>query len=205
MFKVYVVDDHPMVTEGLEKAIVNSGLCSSCRGFLSAEELLAAAKADLPDVVISDISLPRMNGLEMAGRLKELYPSVRVVFLTMHQEMWRIQEIINLKASGLVFKTCPTIEIVNALHALSKGRTYFCAEAKDLIVQHSTQDKGVSLTPRERQVLELINKGFTSKQIAEALYLSENTIEAYRKTMFQKLNVNNATGLLAKAADLGFI
>lgn len=205
MVNIFLVDDHPMVTEGVEKVINRSGIDCNLTIFHSAEDLLNATKHIQPDMVISDISLPKMNGIEMAKLLKQTFPSIRILFLTMHQQNWRISEMLKLKANGIVFKTCPAAELQNAIVEIAKGGTYFSPQAKELIVNLSLNSYSVSLTTREKDVLKLVAKGLKTCEIAETLYLSENTVEGYRKVLFQKLEVNNATKLLAKAADLGLI
>lgn len=205
MISIFLVDDHPMVTEGVENIIARSGVKCKLKVFHSAEDLLAATKSVQPDMVISDISLPKMDGIEMAKLLKQDSPSIRILFLTMHQQNWRINEMLKLKANGIVFKTCPAVELQNAIVEVAKGGTYFSPQAKELIVSVSLNSNSISLTTREKDVLKLIAKGLKTFEIAETLCLSENTVEGYRKVLFQKLEVNNATKLLSKAVDLGII
>ena len=205
MVSIFLVDDHPMVTEGIERTITRLGIECALRIFHSAEDLLLASQTEQPDMVISDISLPKMDGIEMAKLLKQNSPSIRILFLTMHQQNWRISEMLKLKANGIVFKTCPATELQNAIVKIAKGGTYFSAEAKELIVNLSVNNNSISLTTREKDVLNLVAKGLKTFEIAETLCLSENTVEGYRKVLFQKFEVNNATKLLSKAADLGLI
>ncbi len=205
MFNIFLVDDHPMVTEGVEKIIARSGVKCKLKVFHSAEDLLLAAHTEQPNMVISDISLPKMDGLEMAQLIKQRIPTVSLLFLTMHQQTWRINEMLKLKANGIIFKTCPASELQKAIVEIANGGTYFSAEAKELIVNLSINKNDISVTTREKDVLKLISKGMKTCEIADTLCLSENTIESYRRVLFQKFDVNNATKLIAKATDLGLI
>jgi len=204
MFKIFLVDDHPMVTKGLERTITESCLKCTCTSFSSAEELLCAIEKQTPHLVISDVSLPGMNGVEMARILKSRFPDVKILFITMHQQIWRVKEIAKLKANGLVFKTSSPSEIVDAVSSILKGEVYYCNEAREMLLNSAIDGNEIVITQREKKVLELICRGFTSLKISQELFISENTVESYRRSLFQKFNVKNATSLVAKANELGY-
>jgi len=205
MYKIFLVDDHPMVTQGLERTITDSCLKCTCRSFVSAEELLRGAEKQIPHLIITDIGLPGMDGVEMARIIKSKFPEVKILFITMHQQAWRVKEIAKLKANGLVFKTSSPSEIVDAVNSILKGEAYYCCGAKEMLIKSALDGDEITLTLREKKVLELICQGLKSIKIAEILFISENTVESYRRSLFQKFQVKNATSLVAKATTLGFV
>ncbi|HPE19442.1 MAG TPA: response regulator transcription factor [Tenuifilaceae bacterium] len=204
MQKIFLVDDHPMVTQGLERTISESCVKCSCKSFGSAEELLDAIETNTPQLIISDISLPGMDGIELAKIVKKKLPEVKILFLTMHQQVWRIKEISKQKANGLIFKTSPPSEIIDAVNAVLKGEVYYCNDAKEILLNSAIDTNDITLTQREKIVLDLIYRGYTSQKIAQELFISENTVESYRRSLFQKFDVKNATSLVAKANELGY-
>ncbi len=204
MFKIFLVDDHPMVTQGLERTITESCVKCTCKSFGSAEELIDAIETNIPQLIISDISLPGMDGIELAKMVKEKLPEVKILFLTMHQQVWRIKEISKLKINGLVFKTSPPSEIIDAVNSILKGEVYYCNDAKEILLNSAVGTNDITLTQREKIVLNLIYRGYTSQKIAQELFISENTVESYRRSLFQKFDVKNATSLVAKANELGY-
>lgn len=205
MLTIYIVDDHPMVTEGIEKTLARQNIECHMKAFHNAEDLLAAAQKQMPDMVISDITLPKMDGIEMVHELKNNYPRIKVLFFTMHQQAWRMNEMLKLNPNGVIFKTCPSPEFVRAVLEVAAGRTFFSNEAKNVIVNTTISNSVIKLSRREKEILNLIYQGFTTKEIACALFISTNTIESHRKGLFAKLDVKNSSSLIARAIDLGLI
>jgi DNA-binding NarL/FixJ family response regulator len=205
MFTIYLVDQQPIVTLGLQKLISESRANCICHSFSTSQAFLKATKNSSPDIVISDASFTDGCGIELMQTLKSTHPQVWVLFFTMHAQSWRVREIIKAKASGIVHKTSPVIEISHALSNISKGKTYYCPKIKDIIINLSSETENIFLTHRERQVLKLIAKGYISSQIASELCISENTVETHRRNLFQKFHIKNCTNLLSKAFDLGYI
>ncbi len=205
MLTIFIVDDHPMVTEGIEKTLARLHIECQLKTFHNAEDLLAAAQKQMPDMVISDITLPKMDGIEMVQELKNNYPRIKVLFFTMHQQAWRMNEMIRLNPYGVVFKTCPSSEFVRAVLEVVAGRTFFSSEAKNVLVTSTISKTTINLSRREKEVLNLIYQGLTTKEIACALFVSTNTIESHRKGLFAKLDVKNSSSLIARAIDLGMI
>lgn len=205
MYSVYLVDQQPIVTLGLQKIISESRFTCTCHSFNSSQAFLKATKNISPDIVISDACFADGCGIELMQTIKNFHHQVKVLFYTMHAQSWRVREIIKSKANGIVHKTSPVIEISHALSNISKGKTYYCSKIKDIIINLSTETENIYLTHRERQVLKLIARGHISSQIAAELCISENTVETHRRNLFQKFHVKNSTNLLSKAFDLGYI
>jgi len=113
-------------------------------------------------------------------------------------------EITRVKANGLVFKTSPPSEVVDAVSSILKGEVYYSNGAKEILAKSSIEGSEAILTQREKVVLKLICSGFTSQKIAQELFISENTVESYRRSLFQKFGVKNATSLIVKATEMGY-
>lgn len=205
MYSVYLVDQQPIVTLGLQKLISESRFTCTCHPFNSSQAFLKATNKSSPDIVITDACFTDGCGIEIMQTLKVTHPQVEVLFYTLHAQSWRIKEIIKAKASGIVHKASPVIEISHALSNISKGKTYYCPKIKDIIINISSETENIFITHRERQILKLIAKGYSSSQIAGELCISESTVETHRRNLFQKFHVKNATNLLSKAFDLGYI
>ncbi|HKE28004.1 MAG TPA: response regulator transcription factor [Bryobacteraceae bacterium] len=211
-FNVVLVDDHKLVRDGV-KTILERGAEFKVVG--EAEDGAAAVqlcKKTTPDLVLMDIGLPGMNGIEATTELLRHCPEVKVVILSMYDDENSVVSAIRSGARAFVLKKASSTELMDALRAVARGGSYLSSQVSDRLLQRiqrgdlETRDRTPleSLSPRELQVLRLVAEGKTSKDIAVMLDLGLQTVRSYRKTMMKKLGVSNVAGLtqLALAAGL---
>lgn len=174
-------------------------------------EVLQHVEEHKPQVVVLDISMPRMGGLETLERLRTSYPNVKVVLLSVHADAPFIQSAIALGADGYVLKNGRAAEIVTAIRAVTKGGSYFSPMvAREIVEQLRTpqarsHDPFSVLSTREREVLNLIAEGMSAKEVATELEISTKTVEAHRTSLMRKLGVRKATELVRYALRHGLI
>jgi len=208
---VVLVDDHKLVRDGV-KTILERGAEFKVVG--EAEDGAAAVqlcKKIAPDLVLMDIGLPGMNGIEATNELLRHCPEVKVVILSMYDDENSVVSAIRSGARAFVLKKASSTELLDALRTVARGGSYLSSQVSDRLLQriqrgdldtreHSPLD---SLSPRELQVLRLVAQGKTSKDIAVMLDLGLQTVRSYRKTMMKKLGVSNVAGLTQLALAAG--
>lgn len=206
MIKVYVVDDHAVVVEGIcsllqkEKNMEVSGYA------INAENCLQYFKHHTADVVLMDISLPDMNGIDLCRLIKKNYPGIHVLALSTFNQGTYIRKMMESGASGYLLKNAGRREIVEAIQQVHQGQTYFSFDAGQAFKSvKEQQDAQPSLTKREKEVLANIAAGLTNAQIADQLFISIDTVETHRKNLHAKLNVRNTAMLIKYAMEKGLI
>lgn len=198
MIQVILVEDHSLVTEGIKTMIGEAeGIVCACN-FTNGNDLLHKLKTFLPDVIIMDINLPDTNGIELCKEVKDKYPAVQVVALSINNQPGIIRKIMDNGASGYVLKDAARQEIIEAIKTVAKGKEYFSRSAVQLL-RKPVKPGLPSLTRREREILEKIADGLTNPQIAELLFLDVSTINSHRKNMIAKYNVQNTAALIKLA------
>ena len=211
-FSVFLVDDHKLVRDGI-KTILERG--DDFRVVGEAEngaDAVALCEKAAPELVLMDIGLPGMNGIETTTEMLRRCPGVKVIILSMYDDENSVVGAIRSGARAFVLKKASSSELLDALRAVARGGTYLSAQVSDRLLTRiqrgdlATRDRSPleALSPRELQVLRLVAEGKTSKDIAVLLNLGLQTVRSYRKTMMKKLGVNNVAGLtqLALAAGL---
>ncbi|MGE0587436.1 MAG: response regulator [Cyclobacteriaceae bacterium] len=207
MIKVVIADDHAMFREGIvsllstEKNIALVGEAGSGR------EVLELMETNLPDVVLLDIEMPGMDGLETARKLKKQFPSVKILALTMHNRSAFIKNMMKAGASGYVLKNSGKSELLRAIEMVYDGKIYYSDQAIKTVMQTigAKESDNTQLSSREIQIVKLIANQLTSTEIAERLHLSSKTVETHRKNIYLKLGVHNAAGLVKLAMKKGWI
>jgi len=204
--RVLLADDHRMVAEGLKGLLVEEfevvGIVEDGRA------LVAAARKLRPDVIVSDISMPQMNGLDALAHLKRDNPAVRVVFLTMHRDAAYARRALEAGASGFVLKHSAPAELVLAVRAALQGRTFIAPELAAEVFRTAKEkdaDPLAALTPRQREILQLLAEGKSAKVIAAALGLSARTVEFHKYTLMDALGMENSAELIRFAIKHGLI
>lgn len=200
MIKVFITDDHYMVVEGIRsllqperdiELIGSASNVASCKAFLANK---------LPDVLLLDINLPDGNGIDLCLELKDKYPALFILGLSTFNQESFIRKMIDNGASGYILKNATRQEITHAIHTAASGKTYLAFDAaKTLSAGKNTPTGQWVIGRREKEVLELITKGFTSNEIAQKLDISINTVETYRKSLLSKLNARNTADLIRLA------
>ena len=206
---VLLVDDHALILQGI-KFIVDgmSGVGEVCTAS-SAAEAIALIKEKSFCVCLLDIELPDLSGFELLEIIRDRCPDSRIIVNTMHEETWVVKRLLQIGVDGVILKSADTDEIKNALGCVLKGEKYFCNGFKKirkrLRFSIDTPDYQSLLTNREIDVLKAIASGMQTKEIAERLHVSVNTVETHRKSLFMKFEVRNAVELVLKAINNGII
>ncbi|KGM57599.1 LuxR family transcriptional regulator [Lysobacter arseniciresistens ZS79] len=209
--RVLIADDHTLVRESLVGVLQADGEVVVVGQAADGPGLLALAAVARPDVVITDISMPGLNGIEVVRRLHEQLPEARVLVLTMHQEDEYVLQAVRSGASGYLVKDSPTTDLIAAVHALAEGRSYFGAQASRALAaqlqdpQRRVEDPYGRLTAREREVFHLIAEGLTTKEIARRLDISPKTGENHRARVLAKLEMRNTAELVRYALRRGLL
>ena len=206
--RVLLADDHRILAEGLKSLLEED---FELAGIVEDGRALVKAARDLrPDVIVADISMPLLNGLDALAELKEHDPQVRIVFLTMHRNVAYARRAFELGAAGFVLKHSASAELVMAVHAALEGRTFITPDlAADLMRTAKngsprTADPEV-LTARQREVLQLLAEGKAAKEIAGVLGLSTRTVEDHKYRMMEALGIENSVELIHFAIKHGLV
>lgn len=199
--KILLVDDHAIVSDGLEAILKLVDGFEIVNKLTSGDFALAYLKQHEVDLVITDYSMPDMDGLTLVKKAKLIKPDIKIIVLSMHDEALMIREMLAAGVDGYVLKKYAQQEIVNAIETVHNGRKYFSNEVNKallsaLLPQEMSEN---SVTERELEVLKLLAQELTSKQIAEKLFISERTVETHRKNLMRKTGANNAIGLVRYA------
>jgi DNA-binding NarL/FixJ family response regulator len=205
---VLLADDHTLVAEGLKALLKDSfdlvGVVHDGRALLESAERLR------PDVIVTDISMPLLNGLDAVKQIRARHPETRVIILTMHRDTHLAASAFRAGVSGYLLKVSPGEELVKAIHEVAQGRSYVTTLlAKDLInllMDNTTpRDEESPLTPRQREVLQLIAEGRTMKEVAALLNISPRTAESHKYDIMQALSVETTAELVQCAMRMKLV
>ena len=207
--RVLIADDHRIVLDGLKNIIEPAfnlvGTVEDGRALVKAAEKLH------PDVIIVDISMPLLNGIEAVQQIKKVNADVKVIFLTMHQEAAYAKRAFEAGASGYVLKHSASAELITAVSEAIQGRTYITPLiAGDLLESYRNSDKKEpgsveKLTPRQREVMQLLAEGHSAKEIADILCISPRTVEFHKYKMMEELKITNSAELTQYAIKNGIV
>lgn len=208
--RVLIVDDHAIVRQGL-RALIESRTDMKVIGEAShGRDALKVARVQVPDVVVMDITMPELNGIEATRQLLKCLPDARVVGLSMHSERRLVVEMLRAGASAFVLKEYVFDELLNAIREVMSGRKYLSPKLIALIVDDYARKQlpddlpaESSLTPREREVLQLLAEGVPTKGIAGKLHVSAKTVETHRKNVMEKLHTHSVAELTKHAIREG--
>ncbi len=209
--RVLIADDHTMVRESLVKVLEAGGDVEVVAQAADGIEAVEKAELTRPDIVVTDLSMPRLGGLEVVRRLREKLPDTRVLVLTMHQEDEYVLQAVRAGASGYLVKDSASSELLAAVRSLHAGRGYFGPQAsKALAEQMQHPDRGGEdpygrLTTREREVFHLVAEGLTTKEVARKLDISVKTAENHRSRVLDKLDMRNSAELVRYALRKGLL
>jgi len=197
MINVVIVDDHKILTEGLQSLIAESAMATVVGVAHSAAECRLSLGFWKPEVLLLDVGLPDISGLDFCKEIKEQFPDTKVLALTTHNEYAVVRQMLNNGASGYLIKNAMADEVMAGIEAVAAGETFLCHEV-DLLMKRPAE-KNIWLSPRERELLRLISNGLTNTEIAAQIFLSPETIRGYRKNLLLKLGAKN-TAVLVKMA-----
>ena len=200
--RIVLVDDHPLVRDGLRAHLDAVPGLTVAGEAGNADDAIALAASLQPDLVLMDIGMQGMNGIALAGVFRARFPAIRVLMLSMHDNVEYVTQAVRAGASGYVLKDSPATEIVRAIGSVLAGNTYFSAGLGVRMIEASAMATPVErLTPRERDILDALAQGLSSKQIAQRNGLSVRTVETHRLNLKRKLNIEGQAELIKFAVE----
>lgn len=200
--RVLLVDDHAMMREGLSVLLTGAGM-EIVGSVGNGRDAVRVATATSPDVVVMDLSMPEMNGIEATREICTRIPATQVVFFSMHSNREHVYQALNAGATGYVLKDAASAELVNAVRAVCAGRRYVSPAIGPLSRPSGHRGPLDSLSARECQVLQLVVEGRTSAEIAQMINLSKTSVDTYRSRLMKKLGVSDVASLVKLAVQHG--
>lgn len=203
VIKVLLIDNHPLVLDGLKAVLETFGHIEVVGTANLAQAGLAIGRQTRPQVVLMDINMPKLSGIDAIELFRKELPETHIVMLSMHDSREYISSSVMHGASGYILKDVSTDEIITAIETVADGGKYFSSGVFDVLMERGTQDQLDPLTPRERDILSLIVAGRSNREIAEALGITSATAETHRKNLKKKLGIATTAGLVRYALDHG--
>lgn len=205
--KILIVDDHKIVREGLSSLIEENGGYEVVGQASNGRDAIKLARKINPDIVIMDVAMAEMNGIEATRQLTGLLPDIRVLALSMHSDSRYVKQMLEAGALGYLLKENAFEEIVTALHSLVAGKMYVSPQASGNMLQNLAQGRvdntDSPLTAREKETLQLITEGHSTAEIADRLFISVKTVESHRKKIMDKLDMHSIAELTKYAIREG--
>lgn len=212
MIRVVIADDHNLVRQGLRALLTQTGEIDVIGEASTGQEAIVQTEQLQPDVIVMDLSMPRMDGVQAAERILALDAPTQVVIVSMHADTTIVQQLLRRGVKGYLLKDAVTEELLLAVRSASQGKVYLSPTISSSVMtmlmspgQTEAESKADLLTPREREVLQLVAEGMTNGNIAETLSISIKTVEKHRANLMAKLEVNDLPSLMRVAIKLGLI
>lgn len=202
---VLIVDDHPMVLEGMKALLSNFNYITVAGTACNAFEAMDKLKANPVNVVIVDINLPEVSGIELTAKIKKEFPAVKVLAMSTFKERSYISQMIQHGASGYLVKSASKEEIEAAILSANEGKLYLSLDISTIDLSTAIIPDVPVVSRREKEVLQLIVDGLTNPQIAEKLFISLHTVDSHRKNLLAKFNVNNTASLIRIAIKYSLV
>lgn len=209
--RVLIADDHTIVRSGVRLLLAAEPDIEVVGEALTGRQAVEQAESLEPDVILMDITMPEMDGLEATRQIKSSYPEIQVLVLTMHRSDEYFFEMLQAGASGYVLKGAETSELINAVRVVSRDEVFLYPTMAQKLVQGYLslrkwdEENLPSLSPREREILHLLAEGYSNKEIAEKLVISPSTVHTHRSNLMEKLELSNRRELIQYARQRGFI
>ena len=208
--RLLLVDDHPVVRKGMRSCLQGVGHIEIVDEAVDGREALAKVKALSPDVVLMDIDMPNMDGLEATKSIRKDFPNIRVLILSIHSNKEYVLQIIRSGAQGYVLKDASLADLVRAIESVDGGEAFFSPDVNKIVlnqymVEAAEDESGTKLTAREREVLGMIAEGQSNKEMASHLGVGVRTIETHRERVMDKLNIHTVAGLTKYAITNGIV
>nr|WP_319492935.1 response regulator transcription factor [uncultured Desulfobacter sp.] len=199
---IILADDHHVIREGLRLLIDNEKDLLVIAEADSGRTAVSAVKKLKPDIVVMDVSMPELNGMEATRKIMSEAPGTKVLALSMYSDKRFVNGMFQAGVSGYILKNCIARELVSAIRLVAKGQVYISPEIAETIVEgylshavlENSSNRG-NLTHREREILQLISEGQHTKEIAETLHVSTKTVDAHRRNIMEKIGINSIAGL----------
>jgi DNA-binding NarL/FixJ family response regulator len=207
MIRILIAEDHLMVRSGIRALLEKSGELHVLGEASNGQEAVELVEKLKPDVLIMDIMMPRMNGIQAAENIRKLRVHTYILLLSMYADEGLVYQALQSGVKGYVLKSSVSDELLWAVQAVAKGKTYLSSQISDIVVESAVHPRPAApdhdpisnLSPREKEILQLIAEEHTSSEIATLLFISEKTVEKHRASLLEKLNVRNLAGLVRLA------
>jgi len=211
--RVLVADDHAIIREGLRVMLGNQPDMEVVGSAANGREAVRLVDEHEPDVVVIDISMPELNGIEAISQMLPRHPHIKVIVLSIHETKPYVYRTLKAGAKGYLLKETAGLEVVEAVRAVYRGERYLSQRISDLLTNVAFRNLEVpievspleQLSPREREILQLVAEGKTSQEIAERLSISPKTVDTYRSRLMRKIGVEDVAGLVKFAIQHGVI
>jgi DNA-binding NarL/FixJ family response regulator len=208
--RILLADDHAVVRQGFRAILAQQSDMVIVGEAGNGREVLTLAQQTTPDLIVMDVAMPELNGIEAARRLTTMLPHVRILALSMHKESIYVREMLKAGARGYLLKDSGEQDLLNAVRVLAKGGEYISPAVQPALMSPTSGKFGGTtpldqLTSREREVLQLIAEGKTNKEIATLLSISVFTVDAHRGRIMEKINVHNVNELVRFAVRNGLV
>lgn len=195
--KIVLVDDHSILLDGLKKLIEEDDMLTVVDALGNVPDAIRSIDKHKPDLVITDYNMGDDDGLGLIQKTRRLYPNMKFLMLSMHDEAHLVKEVLKEGVDGYVLKKDTKEELLEAIYAVRAGKMYMSNDINAMLVKSLYEpDEGKLLTAREREVLHLIAKEYSNRNIAEELFISERTVETHRKNIFRKTKTTSLVGLI---------
>jgi len=205
MIDVLIVEDHPVVIEGLKKLLIDSGLAKQCITASTGKECINYLKNFTPYIILIDINLPDINGIDLCKTLRTEYPDLKILAISSFGQRSYIQRMIDNGALGYVLKNSSEEEIINAIYDIINGKKHLSFDVNEILNQSKNNIDSPLLTRRETEVLKMIADGFTNQEIADKIFVSPLTVDSHRKNLLMKLGARNTAELIKISFCKGLI
>ncbi len=210
--KILLADDHKLIKDGLRALIANEEDMEVMVDALNGRDAVSLAKVYNPDIIIMDINMPDLNGIDATRMILEENPDIKIIALSIHSTTTFVKEMLKAGVSAYLVKHCAYEELAKAIRIVMKGRRYLSSEIVGVVmddyVLNSPSNKDTvfsTLTPREREILQLVAEGLKSDHIADRLFISAKTVSSHRRKIMKKLNLNSIAELTRYAISEGLV
>ncbi len=207
MTKIILADDHQMIREGLSALLKGEEDIQIVKTASNGKEVLDYLGKEDADLVLMDINMPELDGLQTTKEIQNLHPKVKVLIMSMHNKEGYIKNAIEVGAKGYILKNTGKNELLMAIDHVMNGKTYFSQEVTEILVSNIRvgHPEGIMLTKREKEILELLGDGHTTIEIADRIVASQHTVETYRRNLLLKFEAKNVSELIKRSMKEGFI
>lgn len=206
-YSILLADDHQLFVDGISNLLTSSGLIAKQTHCVNGKEVLQSLNNARPDLILMDVDMPVMNGIECLKEIRNRFPEQKVVMLSMHAEPAFVHEVMKIGANGYLLKTASVDELIFAVKKVLEGGQFFSGELVMNLHQSKPDSMNVAdvLSEREREIVVLIAEGFSSKEIADKLFISPRTVETHRKNIMSKMNFQGVADLVRYAFKNGLV
>ena len=208
--KIIIADDHTMFLQGIVSLLDVEENINIVGKATNGIELFQIIENSIPDIILLDISMPQMDGIQVTKIIKQKFPSVKILIVSTHSNIQMIAKLIRMGVDGYLLKNAEKRELLHAIETIQNGTTYFCKEVEEKNDDNNSKIKYetfqiTELSSREKEILILIAQEFTGSEITEKTFISLNTVNTHRRNLISKLNVKNTAGLVKYAIEYGLL